>query len=295
MPDTPASEICDCHVHVVGPSEEFPQAEGRAYTAGPATVESLRSVANRLGVGRFVLVQPSFYGSDNSYLLRTLETLKGRGRGVVVFDPGAIGADSLRQYAQRGVCGVRINLYSKLRVAAPAALKDILARCTAQLPDAGWHLEIIAPLPVLAAAAPAIAGSALPIVIDHYGLPGDAEPESALGRCLLDLLRLSHVWIKLSAPYRAVADPLATTPPAAWLSALLRAAPERCVWGSDWPYTPRRQDQTDIKETVPYRPLDYRRVLEHFATALSSASVADQILRANPERLYRFRAPGNER
>lgn len=76
MPDTLANEISDCHVHVVGPSEAFPQAEGRTYTAGLATLQSLRAVAEPSGVGRYVLVQPSFYGTDNSFLLQSFTHLR---------------------------------------------------------------------------------------------------------------------------------------------------------------------------------------------------------------------------
>ena len=86
MSNRAASPICDCHVHVVGPIDEFPQVQGRAYTASLATMEMLRAAASPVGVERFVLVQPSFYGGDNSYLLRTLDGLGGHGRAVVVFE-----------------------------------------------------------------------------------------------------------------------------------------------------------------------------------------------------------------
>lgn len=293
MPDTLANEISDCHVHVVGPSVAFPQAEGRAYTAGLATLEQLRAAADPAGVGRYVLVQPSFYGADNSFLLQSLDSLKECGRGVVVLEPDAMSTRQLEQFERHGVCGVRVNLYSKFSPMAPGGLEDVLKRYIARMPRAGWHIEIIASLSTIAAAAPFIADSTVPIVIDHYGLPGNEGPEGALGSSLLDLLSLSHVWIKLSAPYRVAADPLATSPPAAWLSALYRVAPDRCVWGSDWPHAPQRRDQTDARISVPYRPLDYRRVLEDFIHALPAAAVADRILRLNPARLYGFRSGEN--
>jgi predicted TIM-barrel fold metal-dependent hydrolase len=289
MPDTLANEISDCHLHVVGPSDAFPQVEGRAYTAGPAPLENLRAVAEPAGVTRYVLVQPSFYGTDNSYLLQTLDSLQERGRGVVVLESDAISARLLDQLQQRGVCGVRLNLYSKFSAMGPGRLEDILRRFISKMPRAGWHIEMIAALATIAGAASVIADSTIPIVIDHYGLPGNEGPEGALGRSLLDLLSLPQVWIKLSAPYRVVEDPLATNPPAPWLSALLRVAPDRCVWGSDWPHAPQRRDQTDARTSVPYRLLDYWRVLGDFIRALPDATVADRIFRLNPDRLYGFR------
>jgi predicted TIM-barrel fold metal-dependent hydrolase len=288
MPDILANEISDCHVHVVGPVDAFPQAEGRGYTAGLATPENLRAVAGPTGVKGYVFVQPSFYGTDNSYLFHSLDLLGGRARGVVVLDSTGMSARQLEQLAQRGVCGIRLNLYSKFSPLTPGGLEDLFKRYTDKMPRVGWHVEVIAPVETVAAAAPVLADSPIPIVIDHYGLPGDEGPESEMGRRLLDLAGLSHVWVKLSAPYRIGADPVNTKPPASWLLAFLRVAPDRCVWGSDWPFAPQRKNQTDAAMVVAYRPIEYRRLLEDFIRALPSATDADRILRLNPARLYGF-------
>jgi predicted TIM-barrel fold metal-dependent hydrolase len=109
-----------------------------------------------------------------------------------------------------------------------------------------------------------------------------------LGRKLLNLVRLPHVWIKLSAPYRIGVDPVATKPPGDWLAALLRAAPERCVWGSDWPFAPQRKSQTDAATLLAYRPIEYRKLVEDFVAALPAQADADRIFRMNPARLYGF-------
>ena len=286
--DLPYGGACDCHVHVVGPQPQFSQVAARSYTAGPATLESLRAVAQPLGVSRYVLVQPSFYGMDNTCLLETLDTLKENGRGVVVLDPAAVSTRQLKELAARGVCGVRVNLYSKVSPLAQAGLENVLQRFMALLPRDGWHIEVIATLPAIVAAASAIRRSTLPIVIDHYGVPEDSLPESEMGRGLLDVLCLPHVWIKLSAPYRVVRHSAATIPPVAWLAAFLGAAPDRCVWGSDWPHTPPRKEQRDADITIPYRNIDYRRLLTDFLAALPPGSLAERILISNPARLYGF-------
>jgi predicted TIM-barrel fold metal-dependent hydrolase len=288
MPDTLANEIFDCHVHVVGSVDAFPQAEGRGYTAGLATPENLQAVANPTGVKRFVFVQPSFYGTDNSYLLHSLDLLRGNARGVVVLEPREMTPGQMELLSRRGVCGIRVNLYSKFSPLSPGGLDDLLKRYTDKMPRAGWHIEVIAPVETVAAAASALSDSPNPIVIDHYGLPGDEAPESEMGRRLLSLVSLPHVWVKVSAPYRMGADPLATKPPADWLTALLRVAPDRCVWGSDWPFAPQRKNQTDAATSVPYRPIEYRRLLEDFIRVLPGAADADRILRRNPARLYEF-------
>ena len=286
----PFSDGCDCHVHIVGPISRFPQSAERHYTAGLAAAETLRALAALAGVSHFVLVQPSFYGMDNSCVLETLDSLNGNGRGVIVIDPGAATPAHLEEYERRGVCGVRLNFYSKVSPLASAGFSNALQKFMKVLPRANWHAEVIATLPTLVSIAETIRHSTLPIVIDHYGLPEDAAPDSHLGRTLLDLLRLPHVWMKLSAPYRVVHNPVATIPPAECLAALLEVAPDRCVWGSDWPYAPPRKDQTDKTVTIPYRNISYAQALADFIAALPDAAVAECILVSNPARLYGFKA-----
>jgi predicted TIM-barrel fold metal-dependent hydrolase len=288
--ERPVADACDCHVHIVGSIEHYPQITSRSYTAGPATVDSLRKIAEPQGVNRFVLVQPSFYGTDNACLLDALETLGESARGVAVVDAEGIEPRLLRECGQRGVRGLRVNLYSGVRNYPPRYLDRVLERTAGILPDASWHLEIIAPLPMLAAAAATIAHAEATIVIDHYGLPGQSVPDSSEGRCLLELAALPRVWIKLSAPYRILNDPLATVPPADWLKALVEAAPERCVWGSDWPHTPAREDRAGTNRDAAYRNIDYGQALESFCAALAEPDLIAQILTANPRRLFGFPA-----
>src|SRR5437016_5188261 len=105
---------CDSHVHVVGPIGRYPQVPERTFTAGVAPVERLQKLGAARGIARFVIVQPSFYGFDNSATLDALDTLGGNGRGVAVIDPVATSAATLADYDRRGVRGLRINLYSPL-------------------------------------------------------------------------------------------------------------------------------------------------------------------------------------
>jgi predicted TIM-barrel fold metal-dependent hydrolase len=286
----PSSGGCDCHVHIVGAPSQYPQVAERSYTAGLAPIETLRELGRPLGVTRCVLVQPSFYGMDNSCLLETLDALNGNGRGVIVADPVTVTPQQLEEYARRGVCGVRVNFYSKVNPLAAAGVAEVLRQFAAVLPRTSWHIEVIANLPTVIEAEEAIRGSTLPIVLDHYGVPGKATPQSDLGRALLDLLRLPHVWMKLSAPYRVGPDPLAVVPPAEWLAAFLGTAPDRCVWGSDWPHPPSRNDQLDTNATLPYRNIAYSRALEGFLDALPDPALVERILVSNPARLYGFGA-----
>jgi len=282
---------CDSHVHVVGPTDRFPQLPHGSYIASPAPIEALRAVAEPLVVSRFVVVQPSFYGTDNSCLLEALEKLNDSGRGVAVLDAASASPSALENYGRRGICGLRLNFYSSAVADAHRKLERSLLESQELLPRDGWHIEVIARAGTLAAAADAISRSEVPIVIDHYGLPEKDAPSTPAGRALLELAAVPHVWTKLSAPYRVSADPLATVPPIAWLHAFVKAAPDRCVWGSDWPHTPPRNDAPVKNKLLPYRNIAYERVFDDFVAALDSFELAHHILVENPARLYGFPQP----
>ncbi|MGA3306740.1 MAG: amidohydrolase family protein [Stellaceae bacterium] len=278
---------CDSHVHIVGDLARYQQPADRRYTAGVADLATLRALAARRGIARFVIMQPSFYLADNSLLLESLDALEGQGRGVATINPAKADPGRMAEYHARGVRGLRINLYSPADGKAPP-LALIFDATAALAQRQGWHVEVIAPLPVLLAASEVLARSKVPVVIDHFGLFAGFTPNSETGKGLLALLGLPHVWIKLSAPYRCSADATATKPDPAWLAAILGAAAERCVWGSDWPHTPRHEDQTGNAVAVPYRDLRYEEVVDGFLAALPSTATADMILDRNPAALYGF-------
>ncbi len=279
---------CDTHVHIVGPIKRHPQLPTRTYQAGEAPLATLRALGAARGVTRFVIVQASFYGSDNSLLLEGLDALGPHGRGVAVIGPAATSVAMLADFTRRGVRGLRLNLYS---TAAGRELRQIDGMFTPIADIAagmGWHVEVIAGIDVLIGAADLFAGSRAPIVIDHYGLYGDATPASDTGRRLIELVRLPNIFIKLSAPYRVCDDPLSTRPDRDWLTALVAAAPTRCVWGSDWPHTPPHALQGSPDLSLPYRELSYEALVDHFLAALGDAGAAQAVMIDNPARLYGF-------
>jgi predicted TIM-barrel fold metal-dependent hydrolase len=277
---------CDSHVHIVGPPDRYPQVPERTYLADVATLRQLESLSATRAVRRFVIVQPSFYGIDNGLLLESLDVLAGRGRGVAVVNPQVTSARTLATYAAQGVRGLRINLYSPLGEKAPLANRFAdIAEIAREL---NWHIEVIAPLKMLAENAALLGDSRVPIVIDHYGVYGGFGPGQPEGSALLKLLTVPHVWIKLSAPYRVSPDPLATRPDPTWLAAILEAAPDRCLWGSDWPHTPPHEAQMGSAVLAPYRSLRYETLVDDFIAATGSLELAERILSENPARLYGF-------
>ena len=278
---------CDSHVHIIGPISRYPQIETRTYLAPPASLEELTRAAAVREVTRFVIVQPSFYAADNGVLLESLDALGEHGRGVAVIDPAETSKAMLEDLAERGVRGLRINLYSPGKASPGQLAREF--RAMANVAGAmGWHIEVIAPLAILAEAATLLARTDVTMVIDHYGVYGRSRPDSAAGRVLLELLGLPHVWMKLSAPYRVSDDPLETRPDPSWLAAILECARERCVWGSDWPHTPAHGAQHGGDVAGIYRPLSYATLVDDFIAALPSDALAQMILADNPARLYEF-------
>ena len=234
----------------------------------------------------FVIVQPSFYGTDNTLLLESLDQLAGNGRGVAVVDPRTASAKTLADFGARGIRGLRINLYSRLGDVAPLAQR--LAPVADCARAAGWHVQVIAAIEILIENAELLLKTGVPIVIDHYGLHGKAPPESAKGRRLLELLAQPQVWTKLSAPYRNSDDPLKTQPNVAWLNAILAVAEDRCVWGSDWPHTPPHSAHLGPDVVLAYRELSYSALVDDFLSVVGSPQSAERIMRDNPIRLYDF-------
>ncbi|MGB7836294.1 MAG: amidohydrolase family protein, partial [Xanthobacteraceae bacterium] len=159
---------CDAHVHIVGLSDRYKQIPTRTYLASPASLEGLQACAATRMISRSVLVQPSFYGTDNTLLLESLDQLGAQGRGVAVLDPTAATPQILAEFSARGVRGLRINLYSPLGDVAPLARRlGPTADCAR---TANWHVEVIASIQILSDNLALLSQAGVPIVIDHYGL-----------------------------------------------------------------------------------------------------------------------------
>lgn len=172
-----------------------------------------------------VLVQPSFLGTHNGYLLRCLARWPERFRGVAMLDERRL-AD-LSPLAAAGVVGARLNLIGR---GVPDLASGEWRRVGAELARRGQHLEVQARAGQWLELAPALRHWPAAVVIDHLGLPGRS---SHADRAVLGLARCDHVWVKASAPYRSPAGAAAEM-----LARVVDAVgPARLLWGSDWPWT----------------------------------------------------------
>ena len=236
----------DAHAHVIGDAREFPFWPGRSYTPHPASLEAYLAMLDRHGIGHGVLVQPSVYGFDNRCLLDALTRAAGRLFGVVVPPPEATARD-LEAMHDRGVRGVRCNLLN------PGGLSpDVVRGWEPALRALGWHVEFHISVEDESRLADQLRQFHIPVVIDHMGrpAPGDGNLESA--RTLIDLVRDSTCFVKLSAPYRVSAQspPWRDVMPLA--RALVAANPRACLWGTDWPHvdTPAPVHTPDLFEAL---------------------------------------------
>jgi predicted TIM-barrel fold metal-dependent hydrolase len=277
---------CDTHVHVIGAASHYPMVVERQYTPGTASTADLQQHLQYQDMRRVTVVQPSVYGTDNTCLLDTLDTMPHQARGVAVCDPSVTSVE-LQQLDARGVRGLRLNLESSSNHNAQV-LRDALRYWAPRITDLGWHLQVYAPFAVTAACASVIAQLPLPVVLDHFALwPHRATDANQIEqeRNILQLLTDGHIYIKLSASYRSPAyAPEALTQLA---HRLLQTRPDRLLWGSDWPHT-NRDPGLKAHQVSRYRPVDPQQLRNERQTWLNNSDWVQRVLVDNPQSLYRF-------
>lgn len=267
---------CDCHVHVY--DGRYPAAPGAKLLPPDASAQDYQTLQRRIGTTRVVLVTPSAYGTDNRCMLDGLAALGSRARGVAVI-AGNEGEAELRHLHALGVRGVRLNL--SLGVSGTADLLEPLARCIAPL---GWHLQLLMAPELMLAQAEVLRRLPVPLVFDHFGRMAPGAVGQAPHALLLSLLDSGRAWIKLSggyivSPRHTVEDPALD----ALATGYLRRAPERVVWGSDWPHA-------TASAGVQPMPDDARQIdrLHEWTQQAGGADLLQRVLVDNPQTLYGF-------
>ena len=263
----------DTHVHIFGPAARYPHVDKPHYTLPDGTLALYRSLMPRLGIERFVIVQPSFYGSDNSCLIDTLAEVGDRARGVVMIEPDITDAE-LQGFHRRGVRAVRLDLFKRAREPV-AAVKNYIKQMAARVDPLGWHLQFYAPGYVVRDLIHFFRSLQIDFVIDHMGYMLEEDGlRSEDFSALLDLLAGGRCFLKLSGAYRIAklrgyeyVEPVA--------KAIVERAPDRALWGSDWPH-------------ISYSDRDTGELLNLLACWAPSESSRQKILVENPSRLFGF-------
>ena len=221
---------CDCHVHVY--DAKYPAVAGARLAPPDANVADYRLLQRRTGTSRVVFVTPSTYGTDNRPMCEALGAFGAAARGVAVIDERTSEAE-LQAMHEAGVRGIRFNL--SLGVTSSAHQIESLA---ARVAPMGWHVQLLAPPDVLVELGDRLLRLPVAVVFDHFGRIGPSlanrHPAHAL---VLRLLAGGRAWIKLSGAYIvSEAAPPDHEDVLALAREYLRAAPERVLWGSDWPH-----------------------------------------------------------
>ena len=265
---------CDAHCHVFGPAAAFPYAPERSYTPPDAPKERLAELHRRLGIERAVIVQASCHGSDNRAMLDAIAARPAALRGVAIVDEGTSDAE-LQRLHQGGVRGVRFNFVRHLGGAPDMRFFE---RTVARLVPLGWHLILHLDAADIAELAPLLRRLRLPFVIDHMGRvkAGDGLEQPPF-RAFVELMRLESAWVKLCGAERvsSAGPPFHDALPFA--AALLAAAPDRVLWGTDWPHPNIARHMPNDGDLVDLVPL-----------IAPDAALRQRLLVENPARLYGF-------
>ena len=263
------ANACDCHMHIYD-GARFPPARPDARMQPDAGVNEYRLFQQRIGTSRVVVVQPAANHIDNAVTLDALSQLGPQARGIVVVHPTVTDAE-LKDMQAKGVRGIRFTQFDPKTAATTPDMIEPLARRVAPL---GMHVQIHLRGDQIASAADMLARLPGTIVFDHLGrlAGGVADPAYGVIRRMLDK---GNAWMKLSGAYMFDGPPhYAKAAPIA--QGYIAAAPERMVWGSDWPH-PTEKDKPD--DAVLFD------LLSGWAP---DAATRQRILVDNPATLYGF-------
>jgi 2-pyrone-4,6-dicarboxylate lactonase len=226
----------DTHVHVFEPGYKL--SPSRGYNPPDSTLHDLKTLHATLGIDRVVFTQPSIYGIDNSAILDAMAALNAerpnRARGVVAISLETTD-DELAALDAKGVRGVRLNTDNLGGM--PIAMNDI-PRLTDRISAFGWHIEFLFPGRDIIGLMPVFDALTVPMSIGHFAYQPAQDGIDAAGfRALLALLRRGNTWLKISGANRVSATdlpPYDDVKPMA--QAVIDAAPDRIMWGTDWPH-----------------------------------------------------------
>ncbi|WP_431282791.1 amidohydrolase family protein [Humitalea sp. 24SJ18S-53] len=263
---------CDSHLHVFGPAARYPYQPTRGYTPPDSPVPEMQALHKALGIGRAVLVQASVHGTDNRAILDAVATDPTRYRAVAAVTEDVTDAELARLHAG-GVRGFRVNLVDKggMPFRSLASLEQVAARVR----DFGWHAELLVHVEESPEFVEIARRLPIPVSVGHIGYTKAAVALAHPGyQEFLALLRDGLVWVKLTGPNRLSASdraPYADVAPLA--RAVMEAAPDRIVWGTDWPHVmlkgvmPNDADLIDLlAEWVPDAALRHRILVDNPAT-----------------------------
>ena len=277
---TPAPDACDAHCHIFGPAAKFPYAPNRTYTPEDAGKERLAALHAHLGFSRAVLVQASCHGTDNSAMVDAMESSQGRWRGVAMVGRNVTDRE-LESLHAAGARGARFNFVAHLGGAPDLkAVKEVISR----IEPLGWHIELHLDAEDIGTYRGFLDSLRVPFIVDHMGR---VEARHGLDqqpfREMLDLMTNERAWVKVSGADRVSSRALEAGGAAGsgrfddaipFAQALIAAAPDRVLWGTDFPH-PNAKVMPNDGELV-----------DLFAKICPDGGMRRKILVENPNTLY---------
>lgn len=272
----PPSGACDSQFHVLGDPEAYPTRPGAAYRMPSATWDRALYMHKQLGIERGIIVQTTTYGADHRVVMDGLKAMgpgyKGCANALVFTEKNEAYLDTL---AAAGVNGARFSF----RAALGAVLDDkAFDHATGKLRELGWYMKIQPEQSGIADSVSRFEDFDIPVLIDHMGRvdldKGESDPSL---KKLLDLLDRGNFWVMLSLGEKIskAGPPWDDVVPLA--QRLIRHAPERVIWASDWPHP------VSVKQ--PPNDADILELLYRYAPDEDDLR---RILVDNPARLFGF-------
>jgi predicted TIM-barrel fold metal-dependent hydrolase len=265
---------CDAHTHIFGPDSKYPYSDSRTYTPPEAPLAMFKSLHDKLGIERCVIVNATLHGYDNRVVTDAIAQSGGRYRGVANVND-AMTEKQLQALDEAGIRACRFTFLKRL-----GGVPDLAAfhRITQRAAALGWHVVIYLDAESVAEFTPLLVKLPVPYVLDHMGSVSAAkEPEGGNLEALLSLQQKDEkCWVKISGPERVSATGAPYLDAVSIAKRIIDNAPERVIWGTDWPHPNVKvmPNDGDLVDLVPlYAPDATRR---------------QKLLVENPARLYRF-------
>jgi len=270
---------CDCHAHICGPQDVYKYIPERIYSPPDALIPDYKRLLAALGCTRAVLVQPSFYGTDNSAMLAAMKDAGEGFRGVaVIADTGT--TRELEAMHAAGIRGARLNIVD-VREGKGQLPMERITRLADRIKPFGWHIEFLMHVDEFPDLDTMLGKLPVDVVFGHLGYVKTEKGTATPGfLALLRLLRDGRAWVKFTGAYRISSQTLPHPDTNGFAHALTAMAPDRIVWGTDWPHVM-------TKWTIPV-PNDgaIADLLLHW---IPDAALRARVLADNPAKLYGFR------
>ena len=263
---------CDCHMHVF--DARFPLAEKARRREKDAPVSEYRRLQQRLGLERVVIVQPTAYGRDNRCTLEAIAKLGEGARGIAVVDTGTSDAE-FERLTRGGMRGVRFRMLDQ-----PELPWEMLEEMAARIAAFGWHIQFQMDGRDFEEREGLLKRLPCTLVIEHIGKFLEPVPPSHPGfRSLLRIVDTGRCWVKLSGAYMtSKSGPPLYSDVGALAKELVKRAPERLVWASNWPHPLSRGGPMPDDAVLLDLMLDWA----------PEEGIRNRILAANPAQLYGF-------